>query len=310
MKEALDKEKRLDNYLMIIATVFWSGAFIAGKFSVVEFPVFSLTFFRFFFAVIATFAIIIKKGENYKIEKTDIFLFIQLGIIGMVGYHVFFFLALKYTTTVNSSLIAATNPIITTILAFVVFKENIKPKNIISILVSFLGVTLIITNGNLKLLANFKFNIGDLLMIVAVVCWATYSVISKKALKKYKPIVVTSYSFLVCVISLIPFVIMEKPWVYIPNTSIKGWMSVLYMSIFASVIGYSIQQVSIKKIGASKTSLYINLVPVFSMILAYFILGESISIIKLISATLIISGVLLNTGVKIKKVGKENEQKN
>lgn len=310
MKEVLDKESKLDNYLMIIATVFWSGAFIAGKFSVSEFPVFSLTFFRFFFAVVATFAIMIKKGENYKIEKTDIFLFVQLGIIGMVGYHVFFFLALKYTTAVNSSLIAATNPIITTILAFVFFKENIKPKNIISILVSFLGVILIITNGNLKLLAGFKFNIGDLLMIIAVVCWATYSVISKKALKKYKPMVVTSYSFLVCVISLIPFVIIEKPWVYIPNTSIKGWISVLYMSIFASVIGYSIQQVSIKKIGASKTSLYINLVPVFSMILAYFILGESISSIKLVSAMLIISGVLLNTGINIKKVEKENEQKN
>ncbi|WFD09860.1 DMT family transporter [Tepidibacter hydrothermalis] len=310
MKEVLEKESRLDNYLMIIATVFWSGAFIAGKFSVAEFPVFSLTFFRFFFAVIATFAIMIKKGENYRIEKADIFLFVQLGIIGMVGYHVFFFLALKYTTAVNSSLIAATNPIITTVLAFVFFKENIKLKNIISILVSFLGVILIITNGNLKLLANFKFNIGDLLMIIAVVCWATYAVISKKALKKYKPMVVTSYSFLICVISMIPFVIMEKPWVYIPNTSIKGWISVLYMSIFASVIGYSIQQVSIKKIGASKTSLYVNLVPVFSMILAYFILGESISIIKLVSAMLIITGVLLNTGVKIRKVEKENEQKN
>ncbi|CAH2212054.1 DMT family transporter [Tepidibacter aestuarii] len=310
MKDVLEKNNKLDNYLMIIATVFWSGAFIAGKFSVAEFPVFSLTFFRFFFAVITTFAIIIKKGDNYKIEKTDIFLFIQLGIIGMVGYHVFFFLALKYTTAVNSSLIAATNPIITTVLAFVFFKENIKPKNIISILASFLGVTLIITDGDLKLLANFHFNIGDLLMIIAVVCWAIYSVISKKALKKYKPIIVTSYSFLVCVISLIPFVIMEKPWVYLPNTSMKGWMSVLYMSIFASVIGYSIQQVSIKKIGASKTSLYINLVPVFSMILAYFILGESISIIKLVSAVLIISGVLLNTGVSIKKVEKESEQKN
>lgn len=285
----------IDKYLMIMATIFWAGAFIAGKFSVGEFPVFSLTFFRFLFATILIFAIMIKKEENWKISKKDLPIFIALGIIGMVGYHVFFFSALKYTTATNSSLINATNPIITTILAIIFLKEQIKTKNIISILMSFFGVILIITNGDFSVLLNFKLNSGDLLMIIAAICWASYAVISKKASDNYSPIKITSYAFLVCVIVLIPFVIMEKPWVYIPNTTAIGWMSVIYMSIFASVGGYLIQQISIKKIGPSKTSLYVNLVPVFSMILAFLILKESISFIKIFAGLFIAAGVFLNT---------------
>jgi drug/metabolite transporter (DMT)-like permease len=285
----------IDKYLMVIAAVFWAGAFIAGKFSIGEFPVFSLTFFRFLFATILIFAIMIKKEEDWKISKNDLPIFIALGIIGMVGYHVFFFSALKYTTATNSSLINATNPIITTILAIIFLKEHIKARNVLSILISFFGVILIITNGDFSILLNFKLNSGDLLMMIAAICWASYAVISKKASANYSPIKITSYAFLVCVIVLIPFVIMEKPWVYIPNTTATGWISVIYMSVFASVGGYLIQQISIKKIGPSKTSLYINLVPVFSMVLAFLILKENISFIKISAGLFIATGVFLNS---------------
>ena len=81
------------------------------------------------------------------------------------------------------------------------------------------------------------------------------------------------------------------------------------MAIFPSVFGYLIQQISIKKIGPTKTSLYINLVPVFSMILAYLILGESISFIKIVAGILIIIGIcinLMNKNAKVKEVNIES----
>lgn len=291
-------KEKFEKYMMLFATIFWAGAFIAGKFSIGEFPVFSLVFFRFLIATIIIFIILIKTEENWKITKQDLKTFLTLGVVGMVGYHVFFFLSLKYTTATNSSLIGATNPIVTTILACVFLKDKITYKNILGILISLLGVILITTNGNISVLFNMKFNIGDILMMVAVLCWATYGVLSKKVLEVYSPIKITSYAFLTCVIILIPLVILEKPWVYIPSTTFNGWMSVIYMAIFPSVGGYLIQQMSIKKIGPTKTSLFINLVPVFSMILAFCILGESISIIKIIAGILIICGICTNLMVK------------
>lgn len=298
-------KEKFEKYMMLFATIFWAGAFIAGKFSIGEFPVFSLVFFRFLIATIIIFMILIKTEENWKINKQDLKTFLVLGVVGMVGYHVFFFLSLKYTTATNSSLIGATNPIVTTMLACIFLKDKITYKNILGILISLFGVILITTNGNINVLFNMKFNIGDILMMVAVLCWATYGVLSKKVLEVYSPIKITSYAFLTCVIVLIPLVILEKPWVYIPNTTFNGWMSVIYMAIFPSVGGYLIQQMSIKKIGPTKTSLFINLVPVFSMILAFCILGESISIIKIIAGILIICGICTN--LIVKKTTKKEE---
>ncbi|SMB81671.1 Threonine/homoserine efflux transporter RhtA [Desulfonispora thiosulfatigenes DSM 11270] len=300
MSKAIQKQNKSNvfyGYLMVIAAFFWSGAFIAGKFSVQEFPVFSLTFYRFLFASMIIFLILIKTEQNWKIGREDLKTFLILAIIGMIGYHIFFFLALKYTSPVNASLIGAINPIITTILSFIFLKEVIKIKNVVAIVLSFSGVALIITNGKWQVLKSLSFNIGDLLMIIGVICWASYAILSKKALIKYSPLKVTSYAFLFCAILLIPMVILEKPWVYIPDTSLNGWLSIFYMSFFASVIGYLIHQIAIKNIGPSRSSLYINLVPLFSMILAYFFLHESISIIKLIASLLIIIGVLINIGV-------------
>ena len=89
IKELMDKN------LMVVATLFFSGAFIAGKFSIAEFPVYSLTFFRFLIAAVILFLIMWKRRENFILEKTDIPRIILLSLLGMVGYHVLFFTALK-----------------------------------------------------------------------------------------------------------------------------------------------------------------------------------------------------------------------
>ncbi len=92
-------------------------------------------------------------------------------------------------------------------------------------------------------------------MIIAVLCWASYGVFSKKVMPRYSPMTLTFYSFLFCTLFLIPFVIYEKPLSLINKVPYYSYISILYMSIFASVIGYLVQQISIKQIGPSKTSI-------------------------------------------------------
>ncbi len=284
--------------LMTISTVFWAGAFIAGKIGVQEFPPFSLAFFRFFFATAIIFGIMLKYESNWKLKKGAWVPVIVLGIVGMFGYHVLFFTALQYTTAINSSMIGATNPLITSILATFFLKEPLGIKRLGAIGIAFLGVVLTLTGGDLSTLTNWELNTGDLIMLAAVLCWAIYGVISKRVMHRYSPILLTAYSFLVCLIVLIPFVIMENPVTYMGGTTWRGWTAVLYMSIFPSVIGYLVQQMSIKEIGPSRTAAFINLVPVFSIILSGLILGEQITAFKLLSAAIIISGVYLNTRLK------------
>lgn len=283
----------INKNLMIIATLFFSGAFIAGKFSVAEFPVYSLTFFRFLIAAVVLFFILRIKGVDLTLERKDIPRVVLLSLLGMVGYHVFFFTALKHTSSVNTSLIAAMNPIVTTIMASIFLKEKFPKKAIGGILISFTGVALIVTNGSLEVIKNMNFNVGDIYMFMAILSFSIYFIVLKGIVGRVDPMKLTFYVFFFCVVMLVPMVIYENPVEYLPKTTSKGWGSLIYMSIFASVVAYLIQQISVKRIGPAKTSLYVNLVPLFSMIMAYFILGEVITLPKIFAGAMIISGVLI-----------------
>lgn len=279
--------------LMTCSAVFWAGAFIAGKYTVPYIPTFTLTFLRFFYATIILFFVMKRTAVDFKLKKDKVPVYLFTGIVGMFGYHVLFFTALKYTTAINTSIIAATSPMMTTLLAVVFLRSRLGAKQILGILLSFIGVLLTLTGADPDLLRQFAFNAGDLWMLAAVAAWAAYSVFSKSKGKGIPPIVLTYYSFLVCTIVLIPFVLYERPWNFLFSIPASAHLSVLYMSVFPSVIGYLAQQMAIKEIGPSRASIFVNLVPAFSIILAVMILGEVLEPVKLLTGALIIAGVYI-----------------
>jgi len=290
-----DKQVRL---LMVLTSILWSGAFITGKFSVQEFPPFALTFFRFFFALPFIFTILyLKDRKNLFPHAKQWPALLLLGFIGTFCYHAFFFSSLNYTTAINSSLIGAINPMVTALLAAAFFCEHLTPLRIVGIFLSFGGVFLFITNGDLQLISQFQLNHGDLLMLIGVFCFSLYSLLSRRYMKQYQltPFMVTAYTFLICVVISIPFVLWENPSTYLSTTTARGWLSILYMSVFASVLGYLFQAIAIQRIGAPRTAVFINLVPIFTIIQSVTILGESITLIKLVCAAIVIIGVYLAT---------------
>lgn len=286
---------------LIFAALFWAGAFIAGKYSVAEVPPFSISFLRLGLATLILFPIMIwGNKDNWKIKREDWGTILFLGIVGMFGYHVLFFIALKYTSAISSSTIAATNPILVTLMISIWLKQKISWKRCMALALSFSGVLLTLTNGDMALILQQAPNFGDLLMIIAAICWALYSVVTsvKKINQKYEPIVITSYAFLVASVALFPFFLWERPIEFLPTMSAYGIGAILYMAIFPSVLGYTYQQEAIKKIGPQKTAVFVNLVPIFSMILSVVVLGEDTSVVKVLSAGLVIAGVVLNSRIK------------
>ena len=282
---------------MVIATVFWAGAFIAGKMAAASFLPLTLTFLRFLFTLPIIFLLLkIKEPENLIPEKKQIPPLIVMGVIGTLAYHFFFFLALRYTTAINSSLIGATNPMVTTVLAVMFFKEKINPSRIIGIAISLFGVFCVLTNLDPEIISSMVFNIGDIYMSLAVICFSTYMLLSRKYMVKYRisPFTATAYTFLICtVFSGILSFGFENPLAAILQAQPRVWLEILYMSVFASVLGYYIQLNSINVIGAPKTAMFINLVPVSTILLAALILKEQVSLLKVFSALIIIGGVYL-----------------
>jgi len=299
-------KKQSMSLLMILAAFFWAGAFIAGKYSVGTFTPAMLTFLRFGFASIIIFVIlIVRQPEDWKLKKDELPPVILLGLVGMVGYHMLFFEALKYTTATNASMVVALNPMVTTIIAAVLTGESLSIKRMGLILIAFAGVVLTLTNWDLGMITRMEMNIGDLIMILAVLCWAYYSVLVKKHMVKFTPLKLTTYTFVCCTLFLTPFVVMgSENLVAVKEAPLGAWLAVLYMAVFPTVVGYLIQQMSIKKVGASKTNIFINLVPVFSIVLAFVILNEVASIQKMLSSGMIILAVFLYSRENIRVEGK------
>lgn len=157
------------------------------------------------------------------------------------------------------------------------------------------GVVLTISNGDIKMLLNLKFNIGDIIMLLAALCLAIYSVAVKPITNKFSPLIITKYTLLISTIILIPFSIKPNTIKELLSLSLMGWLSVIYMAIFPTVIAYIFQQIAIKKIGASQTEMFRNLVPVFSIILSFVFLKEKINYLNMLSMIIITSSVYINS---------------
>lgn len=284
--------------LMVLAAFLWSGAFIAGKYTGPYIPSGSVTFLRFAIASVLMYFIMkatqAKEPQTaYKFTKKDIPHFLFTGVVGMVGYHLFFFESLNYTTAINSSIIRAIDPVITVLIAFVFLHQRVPLKQLLGILLSLFGVVLTITAGDFAHFAEMELNRGDLYMIGAVVCWSAYGVYSKSRCSHIPPVVLTYYSFLVCSIVLIPVSLMEKPWEFLPSVPVSAWIALLFMAVFCSGIAYYIQQIALRIIGPTRCSIFVNLVPVFSFILATLMLGEELQPVKILTTVIIIAGVCI-----------------
>lgn len=286
----------IKNYSMLLAVTLWSGTYAAGKIAVGDFSTFTLIFLRYFTAALLIFPIIIKYEKDWKLKRSDIPLMLAIGFIGIFAQHVLFFSALKYTTATNCSLIMGIVPLLTAILSAFILYEKLKLKYIVSAIVSIFGIILILTNGDFTIITNIKLNFGDFLSLLMALCWSLYTIYSKKGLNKVSPLKMTTYMFLFGSLQAVPFMlILEKPIYAMQHASTKGWLAIIFMATLPSVLGYLLNQVSIQSIGASRTNLYMNLMPVMSVSIAMIVLKESITTTTFIASILIVSSVLFAT---------------
>jgi drug/metabolite transporter (DMT)-like permease len=190
-------------------------------------------------------------------------------------------------------MINAINPLLTALMAVIFLGEKLTPRKIFFILTAFLGVVLTLSNWSLQRILSFDLNVGDLLMLCGAMMWATYGIIVKRIMPFFTPLKLTTYTFLFSAIMLLPFTAKELIALDYAEIGWMPFMAVLYMAIFPSVIGYTIQQTAIKELGAGKTALFINLVPVISTIFAIIFLGEKLFKLNVLSGAIIIVSVIL-----------------
>lgn len=277
-------------FIMLLAVLFWSGAFIAGKYTANVIDSVTITFLRFLIASVILDIYILSRKTEWKLTRTMLKHSSILALVGMIGYHIFFYKALETTSAIHASLIASTNPFFTYILSIVFLKTKPQLKKFVFIFIALFSVSLIVIDWNFSNFLSGGVNPGDSVMFLAVFLWASYSILVKRFIINYNPMILTTFVFNITALMLLPFVNYSQV-MNLFNNDMTVILSIFYMGIFPTIFGYMIQQFSIKSIGPEKTNIYINLVPVFTVVLSVVILGETMSILNLLTGLLVIGSV-------------------
>lgn len=294
--------------MLIFTTISWGSGFIAGRFATEDFDPMTVAFLRFFFAAIVLVPLLFLLEKNRKRPKgKDWLLFALLGLTGIALYNICFFIATKEAPIAKSSLFIASNPVLITILSGIFLKEKITKRNIIGLILALAGATIIITEGNFLAIVQAGFQRIDIVLLIAVICWALYSVLGKVALQRFSSLESTTYAVVFGTIMLLPFALINGKWEHYVQASLLTWLSIFHLSIIVSVISFIMYYYGIQKIGAARASIFINLMPLSAVILAVILLNEPLLPIHLIGAALVLTGVTIGTKANKKKEDKDKQ---
>ncbi|MBU9712376.1 DMT family transporter [Bacillus tamaricis] len=295
--------------MLALATSSWGSAFIAGNYATQDFSPITVAFFRFFFASLILLPLMWMKGKNRPRPKgKEWVLLALLGLTGIALYNICFFIATKEAPIVKSSLFIASNPVLIILLSALFLKEKITSRNLIGLALALTGAAVIITEGKFLSVIRTGFEPIDLVLLIAVICWALYSVLGKVALQTFSSLVSTTYAVVFGTVMLFPFAMMDVTWPQVTNASMLTWGSILHMSIIVSVASFIMYYQGIKIIGAAKASIFINLMPLSAVILAVILLGEPLLPVHIIGAVLVLTGVTVGTRAKKKKMNRDKNE--
>ena len=285
---------------LVCATLFWAGNFIVGKTaSINEIPPISLNFYRWLVAWLIllpfTFRELIKK-KDYILN--NIGLFIVLGITAVTIFNSALFYSLKFTQVITGVLMISTVPVMIIFISSLLKIEKTNFFQIIGVGLSLTGVLFIITKADLGLLKNLDFNRGDLIMIIAMLSWATYSALLKK--KKYE---LSQISLLQVVISfgvifLIPLYFIDMNM----GNSIKlekpFFLTLTYVVLFPGLASFFFWIKGVALIGANRSGVFLHLMPIFGAVMAMIIFDEKFMFYHLLGAAFILMGIILSNRKK------------
>lgn len=282
--------------LLVGTTLIWATNFILGKFAYLfEIPPLSLNLLRWCLVWIILLPFTYKEIlSNFKfIRKNFIFLSI-LALTSVSAFNSLVYSSLVYIKAIDTVLMISIIPVFVLFLSSLLKIEKFNILQAIGLAISFFGVLIIIFEADINKVINLNFNIGHMLMLSAVFCWALYSSLLKKKKLPFSTLALVEILASIGIIFLIPQFIGEQ----LSGKEIKFnkafFLILSFVTIFASIGAYYCWNKSIEIIGPNKSSSFLHLMPVFGVILAIILLKENFEKYHFIGALFIVTGIYLS----------------
>ena len=224
------------------------------------------------------------------VTRRDALAFAGLGLVGHTIYQYCFIAGLARTSVANSALLIAATPIVVALLTAAMGQERISRLHWFGTALSIAGIYVVVGRG--ARLSGDSVH-GDVLVAIGVVCWAIYTVGARPLMTRHSPVGVTGLSMSLGTAFYLPLMWGHLARLSWPDVSVRTWVILVYSTLFAICVAYTIWYAAVREIGTARTSVYSNVTPIVAMLFAVVWLGEPLSSAKLTGAALVLLGVAL-----------------
>jgi len=276
---------------MVLVCLIWGINFSVTKMALDVIPALAFTAVRFTLASVLLWAIVRATEGPVRLARPDLRRLVILGVVGNTLYQTAFVLGLAWTTATNSSLILATVPTVVALFGGILGLERISRRMWLGIVLGTVGVGLVIATSGVEF--STETIRGDLLTVLAVLCWAGYTVGLRKLPEGVSPLRVTTVTNIAGTPGLLLLGlpgIARLEWGAVPP---KGWAALGYATVLSLVVAYVLWNRSVKAIGGTRTAIYMCVTPLVAVAAAWMMLGEQPRPLQGAGSVLIIAGVLL-----------------
>ena len=274
---------------LVGATLFWAGNYVLGAVAVREMSPVSLTALRWALAAVplAVIAQVVERPDWRAVLRTWPRQ-VVLALLGMVGYALFVYTALQHTSSVNASLVNALNPALIALLGAAVARRAPSGRAVAGMLVGLLGVLVVLTGGRLAALTSLELNVGDVLMVGAIVVWSVYT-IGGRGLAGVPPIASTAAQAAIAAVVMAPFA--ATGHVHWPSSR-DATVALVVIAVLPSVGSYLLWNLALRRVPPAEAGAYLNLITVFTVLISAAT-GYALGAAQVVGGVLVLGGVLL-----------------
>jgi drug/metabolite transporter (DMT)-like permease len=290
--ESASAERRTAFLLLVAMAVCWGGTWPTGKLAVEEVPPAAVATVRFALSTLLlwlwTRALATPVPRPTRVDLPLVFV---LGLTAVAGYNLLFLYGLTLAPASDGAIIVpGLAPLMTVLLAVPFLGERIGGGAALGLVTGIVGLVLVVDPGGGL---DSDRLLGDLLFLGGAFVWGVYSVIGKSATSRFGPVGATLYATAVGTAMLVPFSLVEGGWDDLGAASTDAWVSIAYLAVFGTVIGFVLFYEGVRRIGPSSATSFTLLVPVFGVFSSVLILGEELGLSTVAGGVIVLTGLWL-----------------
>jgi drug/metabolite transporter (DMT)-like permease len=282
--------------LLTLSALIWSGNFVISRAMNTVIPPAGFVFWRWLVAALVLAPIALPRlRRQWPIVRANLGLLCICGLFGVTLFNFLIYTAMHSTTAINAALVNSAIPVFILMFARIFYGQTVSLRQHLGIALSLAGVATIILQGDPGRIRTLSFNRGDLLVLLAAVVWALYSIAIRRYPKGLDPFLFLFSMTISGLVFLIPFYAAEIIGGQVMTANTATVLSIGYVGILASVVAFMAWTSGLRSIGAHVGGQFVHLMPAFSTILAVVFLGERLHTFHVVGITLVFAGILCAT---------------